>query len=620
MQETFLRWQAADRDRIEMPEAWLTKVLTNLCLNQLTSARARRETYVGQWLPEPLLAGDPMLGPADTAEQRESVSIAVLTLMERLSPNERAVYVLREAFDYPHREIAEILDITEANCQQIYRRAKQHVAAGRARARVDAAAARRIVEEFLAAAPSGETEPLVRLLDRRRDRAWATAAARSRPAPSRSSVRSGSRGSCGACSSPTDAKRRSRSAAASEVLRRDRQRRPGAWWSWSATGSSASCPSRSPPRASPPSASRSTPTSSNAPRALGGIRPRRAPRRRLVTHVTADSCQGSRRCPVQEATPTPDRSETMKHRIVVLGAGYAGAIAAGRLAKRLHRDDVAITLVNAEPDFVERVRMHQLAAGQDLRPRALSDMFAGTGVAGAAREGHRRRRRPQDRRHRRPDGADELAYDTLVYALGSAAADHGVPGVAEHAYERRRQAGRAAAARAAGAPRRRADRARRRRRPHRHRGRHRDRRGPPGPRRRPRRPRRPRRLAQRQGPAAPAGVFDRLGITVHEHAAITRRRRRPAWPPPTAGPIPAEVTVWTAGFAVHPIAAATDPGGHRRPGRSSSTAPCARSRTPTCTPSATPPSRGRGRQAAADVVRLGRSRRRGRPPTPSPRA
>jgi RNA polymerase sigma-70 factor (ECF subfamily) len=119
VQETFLRWQAADVDRIEVPEAWLTKVLTNLCLNQLTSARARRETYVGQWLPEPLLAGDPMLGPADTAEHRESVSYAVLALLERLSPGERAVYVLREAFDYPHREIAGILDITEASSQQI---------------------------------------------------------------------------------------------------------------------------------------------------------------------------------------------------------------------------------------------------------------------------------------------------------------------------------------------------------------------------------------------------------------------------------------------------------------------------------------------------------------------
>ncbi|MGI5250098.1 RNA polymerase sigma factor SigJ [Actinacidiphila glaucinigra] len=167
VQETFLRWQAADVDRVDVPEAWLTRVLTNLCLNQLTSARARRETYVGEWLPEPLLAGDPMLGPADTAEQRESVSYAVLVLLERLTPNERAVYVLREAFAYPHREIAEILDITEAASQQIHHRAKKHVADGRARgtgAGIDEAAARRVVEEFLAAATSGRTEPLVRLL------------------------------------------------------------------------------------------------------------------------------------------------------------------------------------------------------------------------------------------------------------------------------------------------------------------------------------------------------------------------------------------------------------------------------------------------------------------------
>ncbi|MGW1869449.1 RNA polymerase sigma-70 factor [Streptomyces mauvecolor] len=164
VQETFLRWQASDVERIEVPEAWLTKVLTNLCLNQLTSARARRETYVGQWLPEPLLEGDPMLGPADTVEQRESVSYAVLALLERLSPNERAVYVLREAFAYAHREIAEILDISEASAQQVFHRAKKHIAEGKARTEIDEAAARRIVDEFLAAATSGRTEPLVKLL------------------------------------------------------------------------------------------------------------------------------------------------------------------------------------------------------------------------------------------------------------------------------------------------------------------------------------------------------------------------------------------------------------------------------------------------------------------------
>ena len=105
-----------------------------------------------------------MLGPDDTAEQRDAVSYAVLTLLERLSPNERAVYVLREAFDYPHREIAEVLDITEAASQQIFHRAQKHVARPKARPDIDKAAARRIVEEFLAAATSGQTDALVRLL------------------------------------------------------------------------------------------------------------------------------------------------------------------------------------------------------------------------------------------------------------------------------------------------------------------------------------------------------------------------------------------------------------------------------------------------------------------------
>jgi RNA polymerase sigma-70 factor (ECF subfamily) len=164
VQETFLRWHAADPGRIEVPEAWLTKVLTRLCLNQLTSARARRETYVGQWLPEPLLEGDPMLGPAETAEQRESVSYAMLTLMERLTPGERAVYVLREAFGHTHREVADVLDISEAASQQLHHRAKRHLARGRVRTEVDAGAARRIAEEFLAAATSGKYDGLLSML------------------------------------------------------------------------------------------------------------------------------------------------------------------------------------------------------------------------------------------------------------------------------------------------------------------------------------------------------------------------------------------------------------------------------------------------------------------------
>ncbi|MGK5550787.1 sigma-70 family RNA polymerase sigma factor [Actinomadura kijaniata] len=165
VQEAFLHWQAADRQRIRVPEAWLTKVVTNLCLDRLRSAQARRERTVGAWLPEPLLDGDPMLGPADTFEQRESVSLAVLTLMERLSSLERAVYVLREAFSYSHTEIAGILGITESASQQHLHRARRRITAARRRGgEVDPASARRIVEEFLAAASSGRTERLVALL------------------------------------------------------------------------------------------------------------------------------------------------------------------------------------------------------------------------------------------------------------------------------------------------------------------------------------------------------------------------------------------------------------------------------------------------------------------------
>ncbi|MEV5535852.1 sigma-70 family RNA polymerase sigma factor [Saccharopolyspora shandongensis] len=165
VQDAFLHWQTGDRQRIKVPEAWLTKVVTNLCLDRLRSAQARRERTVGAWLPEPLLDGDPMLGPADTFEQRESVSLAVLTLMERLSPLERAVYVLREAFSHSHAEIAEILDITESASQQHLHRARRRItAARRGGGDVDPASARRIVEEFLAAASSGRTERLVALL------------------------------------------------------------------------------------------------------------------------------------------------------------------------------------------------------------------------------------------------------------------------------------------------------------------------------------------------------------------------------------------------------------------------------------------------------------------------
>ncbi|MFJ5041961.1 NAD(P)/FAD-dependent oxidoreductase [Streptomyces parvulus] len=249
----------------------------------------------------------------------------------------------------------------------------------------------------------------------------------------------------------------------------------------------------------------------------------------------------------------------MQHRIVVLGAGYAGAVAAGRLAKRLRREDVSITLVNAEPDFVERVRMHQLAVGQELRPRPLAAMFADTGVevrlarvtAVDVDRGTVAVTDPND-----PGRTGELEYDTLVYALGSAWNPQDVPGAAEHAHEiagrpgalrlRERLAGLdagapvvvvgggltglEAATEIAEA-----------------------------------RPDLDVSLAARGGLGdwlSPKGgrhlrkVFDALGITAYENAAVTAVA--PDHVVTADGTtVPAAVTVWTTGFAVHPVARAT---------------------------------------------------------------
>ncbi|GHG37532.1 NAD(P)/FAD-dependent oxidoreductase [Streptomyces hydrogenans] len=246
----------------------------------------------------------------------------------------------------------------------------------------------------------------------------------------------------------------------------------------------------------------------------------------------------------------------MQHRIVVLGAGYTGAVAAGRLAKRLHRDDVTLTLVNPEADFVERVRLHQVAAGQDLAPRPFDQVFAGTGVElklarVAAVDVERKAVTVEG-----VAGREELAYDSLVYALGSGWNHGGVPGVAEHAHEvssrpgalrlRERlaalEAGRPvvvvgggltgleAATEIAEA-----------------------------------RPDLDVALVARgafgdwlseKGRGHLWKVARRLGVTVHEHAAVAAvgaDRVTTA----AGDDIPADVTVWTTGFAVHPLAEAT---------------------------------------------------------------
>ncbi|MFJ9561487.1 sigma factor [Streptomyces fuscichromogenes] len=105
VQEAYLRWGDADRAAIEHPGAWLARVVTNLCLNRLGSARAQRERYVGPWLPEPVFTEDGTLGPMESAGQRDAVSTALLMLLERLTPTERADYVLREAFACSHRDV-----------------------------------------------------------------------------------------------------------------------------------------------------------------------------------------------------------------------------------------------------------------------------------------------------------------------------------------------------------------------------------------------------------------------------------------------------------------------------------------------------------------------------------
>ncbi len=243
----------------------------------------------------------------------------------------------------------------------------------------------------------------------------------------------------------------------------------------------------------------------------------------------------------------------MGHRIVVLGAGYAGASAAGYLARHLHRDDFEITVVNAEPDFVERMRLHQLAAGQELRRYGLAEMFAGTGIR--LRLAHVTAVDAERRTVTVSDG-DRLEYDTLLYSLGSTTADHAVPGVAEHAFH---VAGRPAALRL----RRRLDEL----------GEH----GTvlvvggnltaietatelaesrPG-------------LRVTLATTGEVGgwlgrkarrhllrAFDRFGVAVHEHTTIERVLATGAVAADGTS-FASDVTVWAAGFAVHPIAAAS---------------------------------------------------------------
>jgi len=159
LQEAWIRWHTTDRTAVKNPQAFLTTTTTRLAINVLQSARSRRETYTGPWLPEPVdTSNDPALG----AEQAEALDVALLLLLERLTPTERAAYVLREAFGYAYADIARIIRLSQAAARQLVSRARKHIAQGK-RTTVVAGKRRALLDAFVAAARVGDLAGLERL-------------------------------------------------------------------------------------------------------------------------------------------------------------------------------------------------------------------------------------------------------------------------------------------------------------------------------------------------------------------------------------------------------------------------------------------------------------------------
>jgi RNA polymerase sigma-70 factor, ECF subfamily len=163
VQETFIRWQQAPEQEIRSPRAFLMTIISRLCINHLQSARAQREEYVGQWLPEPIVTA-PESDPLENMRLHESLSMAFLLMLERLTPVERAVFLLREVFEYEYPELATILGESEANCRQILHRARQHVSTMRPRFKASQQEKSDLLQRFLQATRSGDLEGLVGLL------------------------------------------------------------------------------------------------------------------------------------------------------------------------------------------------------------------------------------------------------------------------------------------------------------------------------------------------------------------------------------------------------------------------------------------------------------------------
>ena len=161
VQETWLRWADVDASEVRDPRAYLVRIVSRQALNRLRSLARRREDYVGEWLPEPLLTAPDV---AEDVELAESVSMAMLTVLETLTPSERAVFVLHDVFDVSYEEIAAALDKTAATVRQTAHRARGHVAARRPRVRVDRSEQERVVERFLAALTTGDVQGLMEVL------------------------------------------------------------------------------------------------------------------------------------------------------------------------------------------------------------------------------------------------------------------------------------------------------------------------------------------------------------------------------------------------------------------------------------------------------------------------
>ncbi|MBC8077947.1 MAG: RNA polymerase sigma factor SigJ [Chloroflexales bacterium] len=165
LQDAYLRYATAAPDVIRSHKAYLSTIITRLCLDRLKAAHTRREQYIGPWLPEPLLTRDEGDDPQHQAERHESITLAFLVVLHSLTPPERAAFVLHEVFEYPHADVAAMLGLSAANCRQLFHRAKVRLAAGRPRVQPSSAARQQhLVASFLAAAEQGDVTTLATLL------------------------------------------------------------------------------------------------------------------------------------------------------------------------------------------------------------------------------------------------------------------------------------------------------------------------------------------------------------------------------------------------------------------------------------------------------------------------